>query len=114
MQSIKGLPVGTVNTVTEKTATKPQSVVLDLPRGMDLLNHQLLNKSTAFTEEERSKFGLHGLLPPHVESLEEQVVRAYEAYKRKGDASSDTSICAHCRIPMKSFFTDFYSTTLKR
>ena len=81
MQSIKGLPVGTVNTVTEKTATKPQIT----PRGMDLLNHQLLNKSTAFTVEERSKFGLHGLLPPQVETLEEQVVRAYEAYQRKDD-----------------------------
>src|ERR1700674_1038542 len=83
MQSIKGLPVGTVNTVTEKTATKPQIT----PRGMDLLNHQLLNKSTAFTEKERSKCGLHGLLPPHVESLKEQVVRAYEAYQRKDDVA---------------------------
>jgi malate dehydrogenase (oxaloacetate-decarboxylating) len=52
---------------------------------MDLLNRQGLNKGTAFTEEERRKFGLHGLLPPHVESLEEQVVRAYEAYRRKDD-----------------------------
>jgi malate dehydrogenase (oxaloacetate-decarboxylating) len=88
MQSVKGLPAGTVNTVTEKTGTKPQitqSSVLDMPRGMDLLNHQLLNKSTAFTEEERTEFGLHGLLPPHVESLKEQVVRAYEAYQRKDD-----------------------------
>jgi malate dehydrogenase (oxaloacetate-decarboxylating) len=42
----------------------------------------LLNKGTAFTEDERSKLGLHGLLPPHVESLDEQVVRAYEAFKR--------------------------------
>src|ERR1700692_501157 len=88
MQSVKGLPVGTGNTVTEKTATKPQitrSGVLDIPRGMDLLNHQLLNKSTAFTVEERGKFGLHGLLPPQIETLEEQVVRAYEAYQRKDD-----------------------------
>lgn len=54
-------------------------------RGMALLNHQELNKGTAFTEEERSKLGLHGLLPPQVESLEEQVVRAYEAYKQKDD-----------------------------
>jgi malate dehydrogenase (oxaloacetate-decarboxylating) len=45
----------------------------------------VLNKGTAFTEEERSKFGLDGLLPPHVESLDEQVARAYEAYKRKDD-----------------------------
>ena len=62
-----------------------QSGFPDVLRGMDLLNRQGLNKGTAFTEEERSKLGLHGLLPPHVESLNEQVVRAYEAYKRKDD-----------------------------
>lgn len=56
-----------------------------LPRGMGLLNHQCLNKGTAFTHEEREKLGLHGLLPPYVETLEEQLVRAYEAYKRKDD-----------------------------
>jgi len=52
---------------------------------MELLNHPGLNKGTAFTEEERSQLGLHGLLPPQVESLEGQVVRAYEAYQRKSD-----------------------------
>jgi len=62
-----------------------QSGFPDVPRGMDLLNRQGLNKGTAFTEEERTKFGLDGLLPPHVESLGEQVVRAYEAYQRKDD-----------------------------
>ena len=56
-----------------------------IPRGMDLLDTPLLNKGTAFTDEERTQFGLHGLLPPHVETLEEQVVRAYEAYARKDD-----------------------------
>ena len=56
-----------------------------IPRGMDLLDTPLLNKGTAFTEEERTLFGLQGLLPPHVETLEEQVVRAYEAYQRKDD-----------------------------
>jgi malate dehydrogenase (oxaloacetate-decarboxylating) len=57
----------------------------DISRGMELLNCQGLNKGTAFTEQERSKLGLHGLLPPQVESLEEQTVRAYEAYKRKDE-----------------------------
>src|SRR5205809_4388745 len=52
---------------------------------MDLLNTPALNKGTAFTDEERTVHGLHGLLPPHVETLDEQVTRAYEAYKRKGD-----------------------------
>jgi malate dehydrogenase (oxaloacetate-decarboxylating) len=55
------------------------------PRGMDVLNHQRLNKGTAFTEEERTAFGLHGLLPPQVETLDPQVARAYETYKRKNE-----------------------------
>ena len=56
-----------------------------IPRGMDLLDTPLLNKGTAFTEEERTVFGLLGLLPPHVETLQKQLVRAYEAYQRKED-----------------------------
>src|SRR6266849_3841960 len=55
----------------------------DVPHGTELLNRPGLNKGTAFTEDERSTLALQGLLPPQVESLEEQVVRAYEAYKRK-------------------------------
>jgi len=55
----------------------------DLGRGMDLLDTPLLNKGTAFTETERNKFGLDGLLPPHIEDLDEQVVRAYEAYQQE-------------------------------
>ena len=56
-----------------------------IPRGMDLLDTPLLNKGTAFTDGERTQFGLHGLLPPHIETLEQQVLRAYEAYARKED-----------------------------
>jgi malate dehydrogenase (oxaloacetate-decarboxylating) len=53
--------------------------------GKDLMSDPVLNKGTAFNEEERTKFGLHGLLPPVAETLEQQCVRAYEAYKRKDD-----------------------------
>src|SRR6478752_5817594 len=59
------------------------SDVLNIPRGMDLLDTPTLNKGTAFTEEERTEFGLQGLLPPHVETLDEQAVRAYEAFQTK-------------------------------
>ena len=52
-------------------------------RGMDLLDTPLLNKGTAFSEPERDTFGLHGLLPPHVETLAEQAERAYQAYGAK-------------------------------
>jgi malate dehydrogenase (oxaloacetate-decarboxylating) len=52
---------------------------------MELLDRPLLNKGTAFSAMERSEFGLHGLLPPQIETPEVQVVRAYEAYQRKDD-----------------------------
>jgi malate dehydrogenase (oxaloacetate-decarboxylating) len=57
----------------------------NVPHGTALLNRPGLNKGTAFTEDERSTLALQGLLPPQVESLAEQVARAYEAYQRKKD-----------------------------
>lgn len=51
--------------------------------GMDLLDSPVLNKGTAFSEQERIRFGLQALLPPHTESLDEQVSRAYEAFQKK-------------------------------
>jgi malate dehydrogenase (oxaloacetate-decarboxylating) len=53
--------------------------------GKELMSNPVLNKGTAFTYEERIRFDLHGLLPPVIETLEQQCVRSYEAYKRKGD-----------------------------
>ena len=50
--------------------------------GIDLLNQPLLNKGTAFSEEERDAFHLHGLLPPHVGTLDEQVARRLNALRR--------------------------------
>jgi malate dehydrogenase (oxaloacetate-decarboxylating) len=49
--------------------------------GYDLINNPMLNKGTAFTEEERDNFGLHGLLPPHVGVLEDQIKRRLRAIK---------------------------------
>jgi len=53
--------------------------------GAALIATPTLNKGTAFNYEERTTLQLHGLLPPRIETLEEQVVRAYEAYLRKSD-----------------------------
>jgi malate dehydrogenase (oxaloacetate-decarboxylating) len=52
---------------------------------MSLVTTPTLNKGTAFTYDERTKFDLHGLLPLHVETLDDQVARAYQAYLRKQD-----------------------------
>ena len=49
--------------------------------GSEMIENPLLNKSTAFTMQERDAFGLHGLLPDHVESLDEQVVRRLECVR---------------------------------
>ena len=47
--------------------------------GWDLLNNPRLNKGTAFPESERDTFSLHGLLPPHVGTLEEQRERRWKS-----------------------------------
>jgi malate dehydrogenase (oxaloacetate-decarboxylating) len=52
--------------------------------GYELLNDPLLNKGTAFTEAERDAFELHGLLPPHVATLDYQVKRRLDAFRKLG------------------------------
>ncbi|EEB07095.1 NAD-dependent malic enzyme [Schizosaccharomyces japonicus yFS275] len=54
-------------------------------RGTELLNSPRYNKGTAFTEKEREEYGLEGLLPPVVESLQQQVDRVYGEYSAIGD-----------------------------
>ena len=49
--------------------------------GHELLENPLLNKGTAFTQEERDALGLNGLLPPHVFSIDEQIKRRMEALR---------------------------------
>ena len=49
--------------------------------GPILLEFPLLNKGSAFTDEERNQFNLHGLLPETVETIEEQAERAYRQYQ---------------------------------
>lgn len=56
----------------EKNTDKPKHLVRTRLHGVDLLLNSRLNKGTAFTEHERDIFGLHGLLPPHIGSLEDQ------------------------------------------
>jgi len=54
-------------------------------RGTQLLRHPLYTKGTAFSAEERIAFGLEGLLPHHVSSMEQQGHRAYENIRCKPD-----------------------------
>jgi malate dehydrogenase (oxaloacetate-decarboxylating)(NADP+) len=56
------------------------------PRGVTLLHSPMLNKGTAFTRKEREEFGLLGLLPTRVNTMENQVQRVMENIRRKSTA----------------------------
>lgn len=61
-------------------------LVFDVPyRGADLIGHPLFNKSSAFTAEERGTFGLEGLLPASVSTMQLQASRVYANIVRKSD-----------------------------
>lgn len=52
-------------------------------RAHDILNNPFLNKGTAFTIAERQELGLIGILPPHVQTIEEQAEQTYQHYLMK-------------------------------
>ena len=54
-------------------------------RGHEILNNPFKNKGTAFTQEERQKLGLVGLLPPYVQTLEEQAAQTYAHMHQKAN-----------------------------
>jgi len=57
---------------------------LSLPvKGVDWLHNPIFNKGTAFTDAEREVLGLRGLLPPHVHTMEEQVMRVMANFRSK-------------------------------
>lgn len=60
------------HTRAEADLNQNRKVVRTRLHGVDLLFNSRLNKGTAFSEAERDDFGLHGLLPPHVGTLEDQ------------------------------------------
>lgn len=51
----------------------------------DILNNPFLNKGTAFTIEERKELGLIGLLPPYVQTIEEQAAQTYAQMETKAN-----------------------------
>lgn len=61
---------------SDPTVTIPKSLA-----GHHLLSDARLNKGTAFTDAERDAFGLHGLLPPRVTTIGEQIGRRLQAFR---------------------------------
>ena len=70
---------------SRSTVDAPHDRVLIRHRGPDLIAQPLLNKGTAFTARERDVFGLRGLLPARIATIEEQVALELEHVRRKPD-----------------------------
>src|ERR1700740_2891828 len=90
---------------TARIESQPSEVVTPLA-GYHLLADSLLNKGTAFSEEERDAFELHGLLPPRVASLDEQVERRLHALR---SFSTDLERYAFMRELQDTNETVFYA-----
>lgn len=72
--------------------------------GTALLRNPYFNKGSAFTSEERAVFGLHGLLPPNIQTLEEQVSRAYDQYRSRPDNLAKNTFMDSMRVQDEILF----------
>lgn len=68
--------------MNDRNSTSTARALDSLPRGFALLRDPMLNKGMAFSEAERDRFGLRGLLPPHVLTQDEQLERVLENFRR--------------------------------
>jgi malate dehydrogenase (oxaloacetate-decarboxylating) len=91
--------------VSNRVAEPKITVPADLS-GYHLLSDARLNKGTAFTDEERTAFGLHGLLPPTVATMDEQVSRRLRAFR---EFSTDLERYAFLRDLQDTNETLFYA-----
>ena len=69
--------------MSSAVTSQSESLIETSLTGPLLLDNPLLNRGSAFSEAERREFGLLGLLPLHCSTIEEQLARTYENYKRK-------------------------------
>lgn len=70
---------------TLKKSKKNQPSLTFPAKGIDWLHNPVFNKGTAFTEAERNALGLRGLLPPHVQTMDEQVQRVMTNFRAKSN-----------------------------
>jgi malate dehydrogenase (oxaloacetate-decarboxylating) len=79
----------------------PQDCAL---RGTALLATPYFNKGAAFTAEERKGFNLTGLLPQNVQTLDQQVQRAYEQYRTRRDALAKNTFMTSLAVQNQVLF----------
>jgi malate dehydrogenase (oxaloacetate-decarboxylating) len=88
----------------EWQSTPEGPVVHVRARGNTVLTNSLLNRGSAFTEEERRVLGLTGLLPSGVSTMDAQVRRTYAQYKRMPDNLSKNVYLQNLRVRNEILF----------
>lgn len=81
--------------------------------GLVLLNIPALNKGSAFTTEERNELGLIGLLPPFVNTLEEQTQRAYRQFQECPTDLAKNVFCTSLKDQNEVLFYNLVLTHIK-
>ncbi|PKS06156.1 hypothetical protein jhhlp_007473 [Lomentospora prolificans] len=82
-------------------------------QGRALLQSAHYNKGSAFPEDERKTFKLHGLLPPGIQTLENQVERAYEQYSSRPDDLAKNTFMASMKAQNEVLYYKLLQTHLK-
>ena len=72
--------------------------------GFQLLNSPVFNKGSAFDKNERKAFGIEGLLPSHVHTLDEQVERAYRQFSYLKTPLAKNDFCTSMRVQNKVLY----------
>ncbi|KAL4802197.1 hypothetical protein BDV18DRAFT_67272 [Aspergillus unguis] len=81
--------------------------------GSSLLSNPTYNKGSAHSEEERKRFKLHGLLPPNIQTLDEQVDRAYAQYSSRSTDLGKNTFMASMKAQNSVLYYKLLQTHLK-
>ncbi|KAJ5127948.1 hypothetical protein N7448_008727 [Penicillium atrosanguineum] len=81
--------------------------------GPALLHSSRFNKGSAFPENERANFKLHGLLPPNIQTLDEQVARAYQQYSSRENDLAKNTFMASMKAQSEVLYYKLLQTHLK-
>ncbi|CAI7633896.1 unnamed protein product [Penicillium glandicola] len=82
-------------------------------KGTSLLQSSQFNKGSAFPDHERTTFKLHSLLPPNIQTLDEQVQRAYQQYQSRADDLAKNTFLASMKAQNEVLYYKLLQTHLK-
>lgn len=99
--------------LTVKATAHPLPIPTNTSQGRALLANGTLSKGSAFPANERREFGLQGLLPSRVQTLDMQVQRAYEQYSQKTTDIGKNTFMTSLKAQNETLYYKVIQTHLK-